>query len=137
LQLQDQLSIILIIFTTMMRLLENFILLITSILHLFSSINRLICPINYNSHQFSYILKVLYNDIGAYFNVCTKIIYIICIHMYIIHIMNLNINIWTLNSFIQIWKLIFHYENCYFNFKNTILEFETWYLNLKIIISIV
>ncbi len=44
------------------------------------------------SHQISCILKVFYNDIGVYFNVCTKIIYI-CIHMYIVHIMNLKINI--------------------------------------------
>jgi hypothetical protein len=79
----------------MMQLLENFIPLVTSILHLFSSINRLICPINRNSHQISCILKVFYNDIGVYFNVCTKIIYIyiICIHMYIVHITNRKINI--------------------------------------------
>jgi hypothetical protein len=64
---------------------RNFILLVGSILHLFSSINRLICPINCNNHQISCILKVFYNDIGVYFNVCTKIIYIyiICIHIYI------------------------------------------------------
>jgi hypothetical protein len=94
LQLQDQLSTILVIFTTMMQLLEissywlhqftsrnqpkcnHSILLVASILHLFSSINRLICPISCNSHQISCILKVFYNDIGVYFNVCTKIIYI-------------------------------------------------------------
>jgi hypothetical protein len=74
---------------------KNFILLVGSILHLFSSINRLICPISHNNHQISYILKVFYNDIGVYFNVCIKIIYIyiICICMYIVHIMNLKINI--------------------------------------------
>jgi hypothetical protein len=55
---------------------KNFVLLVGSILHLFSSINKLICPISCNSHQISYILKVFYNDIGVYFNVCTKIIYI-------------------------------------------------------------
>jgi hypothetical protein len=54
---------------------RNFILLVGLILHLFSSINRLICSISCNSHQISYILKVFYNDIGVYFNVCTKIIY--------------------------------------------------------------
>ncbi len=53
-----------------------FILLVGSILHLFSSINRLICPISRSSHQISYILKVFYNDIHVYFNVCIKIIYI-------------------------------------------------------------
>ncbi len=55
---------------------KNFIPLATSILHLFSSINKLICPISRNSHQISCILKVFYNDIGVYFSVCTKIIYI-------------------------------------------------------------
>ncbi len=59
---------------------RNFILLVGSILHLFSFINRLICPINRNSHQISCILKVFYNDIGVYFNVCTKIIYM---HTYV------------------------------------------------------
>ncbi len=59
---------------------RNFILLIGSILHLFSSINKLIYPISRNSHQISYILKVFYNDIGVYFNVCTKIIYM---HTYV------------------------------------------------------
>jgi hypothetical protein len=59
----------------MMQLLENFILLVGLILHIFSSINKLICPISRNSHQISCILKVFYNDIGVYFNVCTKIIY--------------------------------------------------------------
>jgi hypothetical protein len=28
-------------------------------------------------------------------------------------------------------------KNCYFNFKIFLLKFETWYLNLKIVISIV
>jgi hypothetical protein len=56
---------------------KNFILLVRLILHLFSSFNRLICPISCNNHQISYILKVFYDDIGVYFNVCTKIL-----HMY-------------------------------------------------------
>ncbi len=50
---------------------KSFILLVRLILHLFSSINRLICPISCNSHQISYILKVFYNDIWVYFIVCT------------------------------------------------------------------
>jgi hypothetical protein len=87
-----------------------FILLVGSILHSFSSINRLICPISHSSHQISYILKVFYNDIRVYFNVCTKII-CICIRMYIVHIMNLKINIWTLN-------FLFKSENWYFNYEN-------------------
>jgi len=72
---------------------RNLNLLVASILHLFSSINKLICPISHNNHQISCILKVFYNDIRVYFNVYTKIIYIICIHMYIVHIMNFKINI--------------------------------------------
>jgi len=117
LQAQDQLSTILVIFTTMMQLLKIFIVLVTSNLHLFSSINRLICPISCNSHQISYILKVFYNDIRVYFNVYTKIIYIyiyiICIHMYIVHIMNLKINIW-------IWNFRFEYDIFNFNSKRLI-----------------
>jgi hypothetical protein len=53
-----------------------FILLVRSILHSFSSINRLICPISRSSHRISCILKVFYNDIQVYFNVCTKITHI-------------------------------------------------------------
>jgi hypothetical protein len=121
---------------------RNFILLVGLILHLFSSINRLICLISCNSHQISCILKVFYNDIGVYFNVCTKNIYIICICMYIVHIMNLKINIWTLNFLFKSENWYFNSENYYFNFKYKyiyiyILEFETSYLNLKIVISIV
>jgi hypothetical protein len=52
-----------------------FILLVGLILHLFPSINRLIYPISCNSHQISCILKVFYNDIGVYLNICTKFIY--------------------------------------------------------------
>jgi hypothetical protein len=39
---------------------DNFILLVGWILGLFSSINKLKCPINHNSHQIIHILKVLY-----------------------------------------------------------------------------
>ncbi len=67
LQLQDQISTILVIFTTMMQLLNFFILLVESILHLFSFINRLICPIICNSHKISCILRLFFNDIGVYF----------------------------------------------------------------------
>ncbi len=63
-----------IILTTMMQLLENFILLAGSILHLFSSINRLICPINCNKYQISCILKIFYNVIRVCLYVCNKII---------------------------------------------------------------
>jgi hypothetical protein len=99
---------------------KKFILLVELILHLFSSINRLICPISPNNYQISGILKVFYNDVGVYFNVCT--IYIICIHMYIIHIMNLKINIWTMH-------FLFKSEICYFNCLKH-------YLNLKFLIWI-
>jgi len=102
LQLQDQISTILIIFTTMMQLLEI-------------SSYWLVCLISHNNHQISCILKVFYNDIGVYFNVCTKIIYIICILMHIVHIMNLKINIRTLNFLFKSEILYFNSENCYFN----------------------
>jgi hypothetical protein len=113
---------------------RNFILLVGSVLHLFSSINRLICPINHNSHQISCILKVLYNDIGVYFNVCTKIIYIICIHMFIGHIMNLKINIWTLSLLFKSKNWYFNSENYYFNYiyiyiyENLKLDIWIWKL---------
>jgi hypothetical protein len=61
---------------------RNFILSVWWFLNLFSSIHRLICCINHNSHQISRILKVFYNDIGVYFYVCIKIIFMIC---YIYH----------------------------------------------------
>jgi hypothetical protein len=89
-------------------IIRNFILLVESILHLFSSINRLICPINRNSHQISCILKVFYNDIGVYFNVCTKIIY--NMHTYVYTLYNEFQNQYlNLEFFIQIWKLIFQF----------------------------
>jgi hypothetical protein len=65
---------------------RNFILLVGLILHLFSSSNTLIYPISCNSHQISCILKVLYNDIRVYFNVCTKIIY--NMHTYVYYLYN-------------------------------------------------
>jgi hypothetical protein len=43
--------------------------------------------------------------------------------MYIVHIMNRKINIWTLNFFIQIWKFLFQL------FK-TLFEFENFDLNM-------
>jgi hypothetical protein len=55
--------------------------------------------------------------------------------MYIVVIMSLKINIWTL-------KFLFKYENWYFNYETiililkSILKFETWYLNLNFFISI-
>jgi len=66
---------------------KNFILLV-GILHLFSSINRLICPISRNSHQITCILKVFYIDIEVYFNVCIKIIYIYNMHTYVYYLYN-------------------------------------------------
>jgi hypothetical protein len=78
----------------MMQLLEDFILLVGSILHLFSSFNRLICPISRNSHQISCILMVFYNDMGVYFNVCTIYMCVcVCVCVCIVHILNLKINI--------------------------------------------
>jgi hypothetical protein len=121
---------------------RNFILLVRSNLHLLSSINRLICLINRDSHQISCMLKVFYNDIEVYFNICTKFIYIV-------HIMNLRFifehwilysnleidisilktNILIFIKYIRIWNLIFDSENCYFNYLKH-------YLNFKILIWI-
>ncbi len=123
---------------------RNFILLVASILHLFSFINRLICPISRNSHQISDILKVFYNDIGVYFNVCIKLyiyIYIICMHMYIVHIMNPKINIWILKFFIQIWNLLFQMFKTLFEFENFDLnmifsfQFKKTYLIYELILN--
>jgi len=110
---------------------KNFILLVASILHLLSSSNRLICPISHNNHQINYILKVFYNDIAVYFNVCTKIIYIyiICICMYNVHIMNFKINIWIFN-------FLFKSEKCYFNYFKHYLNSKLIFSNPKISISI-
>jgi hypothetical protein len=127
--------------------------LVGLILHLFSSVNKLICPISHNSHQITYILKVFYNDIRVYFNVCTKIIYM---HMYVYSSYNESqINIWTLSFLfksenwyfnyenyyfilffkIRIWNLIFEFENCYFNclkhYLNLIFKNWIWYFQFK------
>ncbi len=60
---------------------ENFIMLVGWILNIFSSMNILIHPISCISNQISRILKVLYDDLGVYFNVC--IIFIFMINIYI------------------------------------------------------
>jgi len=85
----------------------------------------LICPISHNSHQISCILKVFYNDIGCILMYVLKLY----IYIYIVHVMNLKINSWTLNFFIQIWKLLFQL------FK-TLFEFEILDLNMIFSISI-
>jgi hypothetical protein len=55
-------------------------------------------------------------------------LYIICIRMYTIHIMNFKINIWPLN-------FLFKSENCYFNCLKHYLNFRfwiwTWYFQFK------
>jgi hypothetical protein len=99
-------------------IIRNFILLVGSILHLFSSINRLICPISRNSHQINCILKVLYNDIGVYFNVCTKIISMYT-HVYCSYNESwfwTITNIWTFNFLFKSENWYFNFENYYFNF---------------------
>jgi hypothetical protein len=108
---------------------KNFILLVVSILHLFSSINRLICPISHNSHQINYILKVIYNDMRVYFNVCTIYLYK-CIHMNIVHIMNLKINIWTLNFLFKSKTSYWNVKKNYFNYIKTLFEFQVFDSNM-------
>jgi hypothetical protein len=56
--------------------------------------------------------------------------------MYTIYIMNPKINIWTLNFFFKSEIWYFNFENYYFILFLK-LGFEIWYLNLKIVISIV
>jgi hypothetical protein len=56
--------------------------------------------------------------------------------MYIVHIMNHKINIWTLNFFIQIWKLLFQLFKTLFKFEifdlNMIFSIQKDWSNLKI-----
>jgi hypothetical protein len=134
--------------------------LIESILHLFSSINSLICPITRNNHQISCILKVFYNGIGC---ILMYVMYVYCSYS---DFQNQYLN---LEFFIQNWNLYFNFEknlvkfwiiiwfepeilnpNYYFRFtkliflvwklliesKNGHFNFEYCYLNLKIEISI-
>ncbi len=57
-------------------IIDNFIIWVEWILCLFSSMNRLICPINHNNHQVSYTeLEISYGDLGEYFYVCIQIIF--------------------------------------------------------------
>jgi hypothetical protein len=55
--------------------------------------------------------------------------------MYTIHLMNLKINIWTLNFLFKSKNWYFNYENYYFNFFLK-KGFETWYLNLKLLFQL-
>jgi hypothetical protein len=117
----------------------NFILLVGWLLCLFSSMTISICRISCNSHQISHILNIFYGDIGCIFMYVLKLylwyityiiniylcVYWLCVCMYIVHIMNLKINIWTLKFIIQIWKIISQLRNVY------IFEFKNWYLNLR------
>ncbi len=147
----------------------DFILYIGWFLGLCSSMNKLIYPINNNSHKITCTPKgkLWCNIIAIYFHVCIKTIYNIyirdifmctlCICMYIVHILNLQIDlstlkqiIWTFKKIIWIWKLtfefwktLFEFNNCYkiwnllIKSKNWHFNFETCYLNLRIDIIIV
>ncbi len=97
----------------------NFILSVGWLLGLFSSMNILICPINRNNHQISHILKVFYDDIGVYFYVCIKIIFTIyyIYHKYI---------------FVCILTMCMYVYCSYNEFKNSCLNYEIYYSNLKI-----
>jgi hypothetical protein len=101
----------------------NFILLVGWLLGLFSSMNILICPISCNSHQISHILKVFYGDIGVYLYVCIQIIFTIyyIYHKYI---------------FLCILIMCMHVYCSYNEFVNSHLNFEIYYSNLKINISV-
>jgi hypothetical protein len=115
----------------------------------------LIYPISHNNLQIvsSYMYSTMtYEYILMY---VLKFIYIICIRLYIVHRMNLKINIWTLNflfksdnwyinceinilffkKYIRIWNLIFESENLYFNCLKHSLNFKfliwIWFFNLN------
>jgi hypothetical protein len=81
------------------------------------------CPINYNNHQISRILKIFYGDIGVYFYVCIKILFMIC---YIYH------------KYIFVCVLFKHmYAYCSYNeSRNWYLNSEIYYSNMKIDISV-
>jgi len=53
---------------------DNFILWDRWFLNLFSFMNRLICPINHNSHQLVAPLEIFYHHLGVYFYVCIRIV---------------------------------------------------------------
>jgi hypothetical protein len=57
-------------------------------------------------------------------------------HMYYtFHIMNLKINIWTLNFFFQIWKLFSKLFKTLFEFQTFGFEYAIFNLNSKRLIS--
>jgi hypothetical protein len=75
--------------------------------------NRFICPITHNNDQVSGIeLKIFYGDLTIYFYVCIEIIFkihysydkyvlnffYICIYMYNVHILSLEIHILNLKN---------------------------------------
>ncbi len=53
---------------------ENFITMIEWFTSLFSSINRLICPISRNTNQINHTLKIFYGDFDVYFYVSIEVI---------------------------------------------------------------
>ncbi len=106
---------------------ENFIVSFGWILSVFSFINKLICLISYNSHQITPILKIFYDDIGVYFYVCIKIMFMIYytyINIYIFYINYAYVHIlfiyWILKLIFELWNLLFKYESWYFSFENYI-----------------
>ncbi len=120
----------------------NFILLVGWFLSLFSFMNILICSISCNSHQISHILNVFYGDIGLYFYVCIKIIFMIyyIYHKYIfvcILIMSMYVY-FSYNGFLN-WY--FNLRNIYVNL-NFLFAFwffcwiKTHYLSLNIVVPV-
>jgi len=130
--------------------------------------NRLIYPINKIGHKITCTpIGILWcNIIAVYLYVCIKIIFKIyirdiylctlCMCMYIVHMLNLQIELSILKQIIRIfkkiiwiwkltfefWKKLFEFKICYliwiFLVKSKIwyFNFETCYLNLRIDISI-
>jgi hypothetical protein len=105
-----------------------------------SYMNRLICLVSCISNQISCTLKLFYNDLGVYFNVCIKVIFTIYCNL------NLKHYIWIWILLFQFWNSSFKPKIRYFNFLfiyiwiwnflfefiKKVFKFEKTYLNVKI-----
>jgi len=103
-------------FYNYVSIIENFIILVECFFSLFSSTNRFISLISCINNQVSCILKVLYDDLGSYLNVCIKVIFMIYYfyHKYIV-VRILIMHMYVYCSYIES-------EYCYFN--SEILKFK-------------
>jgi hypothetical protein len=118
-------------FYNYVSIIENFIILVECFFSLFSSTNRLICLTSCINNQVNRILKLLYDDLGAYLIVCIKVIFMIyCLyHKYIVvHILIMHTYVYC--SYIE-------FEFFYFNSEFLKFKPKSWYLKLKKLIWII